>query len=168
MDILEEEEMEKIQTNLNHFILHNEAYINPRKNWITEDMLYAPKSEGGFNVIKIKDFFNSIKTSWIRRYIAGLDDHWADMLDERLNCNIETRDNLLKLGAEHPKITKIIDLKLPGISSFIASYQRTNRAFHGCKEAGDNRWLNGPVFYNSTILRNTGPIKKRPELQRKC
>ena len=119
-------------------------------------------------MIKIKDFFNSIKTSWIRRYIVGLDDHWADMLDEQLNCNTKTRDNLLQLGAEHPKLNKIVGLQLPGISGFIASYQRTNRAFHRCKEAGDNRWLNGPVFYNSIILRNTGPIKKGPEFQRKC
>ena len=112
-------------------------------------------------MIKIKDFFNSIKTSWIRRYVNGLDDHWADMLDENLNCDINSRDYLLKMGAEHPKIKKIIDVQLPSLSSFIASYQRTNRAFYGCKEAGDNRWLNGSIFYNQTILRRTGPnIKK--------
>ena len=111
-------------------------------------------------MIKIKDFFNSIKTSWTRRYIVGLDDHWADILDEQLNCNTKNRENLLKLGAEHPKLNKIIGLQLPGVSGFIASYQRTNRAFYGCKEAGDNRWLNSPIFYNQTILRNTGPTKK--------
>ena len=90
-------------------------------------------------MINVKDFFHSLKNSWIRRYINGLDDHWADMLDEQLNCDINSRDYLLKIGADHPKIKKITDLQLPSLSSIIASYQRINRAFHGCKEVGDNR-----------------------------
>ena len=139
MDILDEEEMEKIQTNLNHFILHNEIYTNPRKNWITEDLLYAPKSEGGFNMIKIKDFFNSIKTSWIRRYIKGLDDHWADMLDDQLNCDCNSRSFLLKIGAEHLTIKRIIDIRLPSLSSFFVSYKNIIGYFNENKEAGDNR-----------------------------
>ena len=31
MDILDEEELEKIQKTLNHFILHNEIYSTPKK-----------------------------------------------------------------------------------------------------------------------------------------
>ncbi len=94
------------------------------------------KVKGVFNVIKIKDLFNSIKTSWIRRYIAGLDDHWADMLDKHLNCNIETRDYLLKLGAEHPKITKIIDLKLPGTPASLPPTKGPTGPFTDAKRQG--------------------------------
>ena len=79
------------------------------------------------------------------------------MLDEQLKCDINSRDYLLKIGTDHPKIKKIIDLQLPSLSSIIASYQRINRAFHGHKEAGDNRWLNGSIFYNNSILRRTRP-----------
>ena len=35
MDILDEEELEKIQRNLNHFILHNEIYLNPKNGYLT-------------------------------------------------------------------------------------------------------------------------------------
>jgi hypothetical protein len=49
-------------------------------------------------MINVKDFFNSLKNSWIRRYVNGLDDHWADMLDEHLNCDITSGEFLLKIG----------------------------------------------------------------------
>ena len=56
--------------------------------------MYAPTSIGGFNMTNIKDFFHSLKTNtWIRRNIQGLDDHWADLLDEHLNCNIYKRQD---------------------------------------------------------------------------
>ena len=58
-----------------------------------------------------------------------MDDHWADVLDEQLKCDINSRDKLLKIGAEHPSINKIIDLKLPCLSSFFEAYKRVNNIF---------------------------------------
>ena len=159
MDILDEEELEKIQNLLNHFVQHNEVLCTPKK-WIPDDILYAPTSEGGFNMINVNDFFHSLRNSWIRRYVRGLDDHWADLLDEHLNCNINTREFILNIGAEHPKINKIIELKLPSLSSFLMSYKKIIVAFNGIKEARDNRWINSSIFYNPTIQRRRGPSKK--------
>ena len=47
-----------------------------QKKWISDDVLYAPKNEGGFNMININNFFHALQINWIRRYIKGLDDHW--------------------------------------------------------------------------------------------
>ena len=88
--------------------------------------MYAPTKNGGFNMVNIRDFFHALKNNCIRRYIQGLDDHWADMLDEQLNCDINSRDKLLKLGAEHPRINKIIDSELPSLSSFFRSFKKLN------------------------------------------
>ena len=61
MDILDKEELEKIQNLLNHFILHNEVYTTSKKKWLSNNLLYGPTMEGGFNMINIKDFFHSVK-----------------------------------------------------------------------------------------------------------
>ena len=123
-------------------------------------MIYAPIKEGGFNMVNIKNFFQALRINWIRRYIHGLDDHWADMLDEQLKCDINSRDKLLKLGAEHPSINKIINLKLPCLSSFFEAYNRVNNIFCGDKNAYDNRWSNGSICYSPSILRMRGHRKK--------
>ena len=94
------------------------SYSLALKRWIPEKVIYAPTKEGGFNMVNIKDFFHALRNNWVRRYIHGLDDHWADMLDEQLKCDIKSRDKLLKLGAEHPRINKIIDSELPCLSGF--------------------------------------------------
>ena len=111
-------------------------------------------------MVNIKDFIYALRTNWVRRYIHRLDDHLADMLDEHLKFDIHSRDKLLKLGAEHPNINKIIDLELPCLSSFFKAYKRLNKTFFGNKDADGNRWSNGSIFYNPSILRMRGLSKK--------
>ena len=81
--------------------------------------MYAPTKDGGFNMVNIRDFFHALKNNWVRRYIHGLDNHWADLLDEQLKYDIYSRYKLLKMGSEHPRVNKIIDLELPCISDFL-------------------------------------------------
>ena len=54
--------------------------LTPRKgNWIHQDILYGLKGEAGLNSIDARNFFKSLKISWIKRYATDrLDDHWAD------------------------------------------------------------------------------------------
>ena len=40
-----------------------------------------------------------------------------------------------------------------------------NLIFYGAKEAGDNRWLNSSIFYNSTIRKKEGPLKDFSEME---
>ena len=80
------------------------------------------------------------------RYINGLQDHWTDLINKILNLNTETRFTITNLGSEHPKINKIIDLNLLGISLFFKAFQTLNNAFHRHKERDDNRWSNIPVL----------------------
>ena len=94
--------MNDIYNMLNHFLEHNELNISPKKKWIPEDVMYAHTKEGGLNMVNIRDFFQALKINWIRRYTQGIDDHWADLLDEQLGCDINSRDKLLNMGAEHP------------------------------------------------------------------
>ena len=60
--------------------------------------------KGGFNMVNIKDFFHALKNNWVRRYIQGLDNHWAD-------------------------INKRIDSELPSLSRFFKSYKILNNFF---------------------------------------
>ena len=110
-------------------------------------------STGGFKMFQLKDFFDIIQFSWIRWYVNGLDNHWADMLDENLNLNIKNRAILLTLGSENPKVNKVIHLELPGLSRFFISFKRIIESFYWNKSAEDNRWINFPIFYNPNFQR---------------
>ena len=107
-------------------------------------------------MIKLDHFFQALKTSWINRYINGLDDHWADLIDMELNLTPNTRNRLPHIGADHPKILKIINSKLQGIPQIFKAYRNVNLAFHKHKEVKDNRWTHRPLFYNPSITREEG------------
>ena len=80
-------------------------------NWINQDILYAPKSEGGFNFIDARSFFLSLKISWIKRYATDrLDDHWADIIDRKLKLSKGNRAQILTWGTE--ALTCMINKKL--------------------------------------------------------
>ena len=54
-------------------------------NWIHQDILYAPKSEGGLNFNYARSSFKLLKISWIKRNATDrLDDHLADIIDREL------------------------------------------------------------------------------------
>ena len=82
LDMFYPSDYKHIQNTLNHFVIYNELYSidHKRRPWIPDDVLYGPRKLGGFAMIKIEDFFYSLKAGWIRRYIKGLDDHWTAML----------------------------------------------------------------------------------------
>ena len=48
--------------------------------------------EGELSFIDACTFFMSFKVSWIKRYATDrLDDHWADIIDEKLKMRRNTR-----------------------------------------------------------------------------
>ena len=58
--------------------------------------MYDPKSEGGFNFIDARSLFTSLNVSWIKRYATDrLDDHWADIIDEKLKMRRNIRAQIL-------------------------------------------------------------------------
>ena len=63
MDILGEKEINEVQNMLNHFLEHNELSISTKKKWISEDVMYAPTKDGGFNMVNIRDFFHDLKNN---------------------------------------------------------------------------------------------------------
>ena len=75
-----------------------------RKSWIPDNILYSNSNAGGFNMIKLNHFFQALKTSWIHRYINGINDHWADLIDMEFNLDTTNRINLAHIEADHPKI----------------------------------------------------------------
>ena len=91
--------------------------------------MYSTANIRGFNMIKVKDMFQAFKVSCICHNVSGLNDHWA-LLDEQLGLNIGNLTNFLNLASEHPKINKIINLDLPGLSQFFKAYEFMNNAFH--------------------------------------
>ena len=151
-----EDEIQQIQLHINNFIAYNEYEITKKRTWLPNNILYGDRNLGGFNMIKLEHFFQALKTSWINRYINGLDDHWADLIDMELNLTPNTRNRLPHIGADHPKILKIINSKLQGIPQIFKAYRNVNLAFHRHKEVKDNRWTHGPLFYNPSITREEG------------
>ena len=73
-------------------------------------------------MIKLEDFIQAIKVSWIRRYcIQLINDHWADLIDQKLGLTMETRAEILEYGPE--RFNKIIKAKIPIISNLFQSYK---------------------------------------------
>ena len=57
-------------------------------------------------MIRITDFLDSLKISWICCYaVAGIDDHWYDILHTRLDLTPETR-NVLNWSGVHTNLIK--------------------------------------------------------------
>ena len=55
---------------------------------IPNHVMYGNSNLGGFNMIKIDDFFQTLKVSWIKCYVNGLNNHCTDIIDENLNFKI--------------------------------------------------------------------------------
>ena len=63
-----------IQKQINNYI--NNTKPNGR-NWINNEMLYIPTERGGLGMIRLTNFCDAIKVSWVRRYaIDKINDHW--------------------------------------------------------------------------------------------
>ena len=111
-------------------------------------------------MIKLDDFIQAIKVSWIRRYCVELtDDHWADIIDQKLKLLKDTRQEILKYGPE--RFNNIIKAKIPIISSLFQSYKLFKSNFPNTIESNDNSWVCQPVFYNMNFTRKQ-PRKKQP------
>ena len=122
--VLEISDPMAIQDNLNSFIFQNKAHKAREKvnMFVKEDIIYGKKSDGGFCMIRIYDFFHGLKCSWVRRYVIDMvDDHWADLLDIHLKLTPPTRRHVLDFGAE--KFNVIVKKDKPCISGFMRSYQ---------------------------------------------
>ena len=106
------------------FIFHNKPNKAGAKVHIhvKEEVLYGRKSEGGFGMIRVDDFFNGLKCSWIKRYcVDKIDDHWADLLDQQLKLTPPTRQRMLEFGAE--KFNVLAKKKIPCISQLALFWQ---------------------------------------------
>jgi hypothetical protein len=150
-----------IQKTLDHFVLHN-SYLEPNKTnkqWVKNDILYAEKCKGGYGQIQVRDFFTSIKCSWLKRYATDrINDHWCDILDLNFGLTPQSRTSIYKWGAD--KFEKVINLKLPCISEFVDSFRKFSIEFPNEPNTKDNRWLEQPFFHNPKIQFGRGWAKK--------
>ena len=129
------------------------------KHWMSKDFLYTPTNMGGLGIIRLEDFTKAIKCSWVKRYcIDKLDDHWADLLDTHFNITPSKRHTILDFGPE--KLNKIINLKIPGLSSIFSAYKSLKSNFPTCPSTLDNSWLCQPLFYNNNFTRKVPNSKK--------
>ena len=88
---------DKTYETINRFIRNiiNTGTTKPstRNFLIHQDILYGPENEGGLNFIHARSFFLSLKISGVKRYASDkLDDHWADIIDEKLGVEWSTRN----------------------------------------------------------------------------
>merc|ERR1711936_753355 len=147
---------DKIQTQINLFVYQNKVGVknhqNP-KNWVPEDIYHGGKPIGGFRMIKISDFFQSLRLAWVRRYTYGngtpLNYHWCDILDKILGVSPQERILILNRGSEF--LTKKVHKYYPCLTEFLISLQELQKKWLTLPTTGDNRWEFQPVFYNPNI-----------------
>ena len=135
-------QLEKIQNQLNHFVLENtdSSDVNEKSNnWIKADLLYAPANKGRQNLINVRHYFKGLKLSWLRRYaFLKYDDHWCDLLDQRLDItSFDQRQNIFNWGSEF--LSTLISENLPCISSILDSLRDIQQNWVANSKKGDNR-----------------------------
>ena len=70
-----EKKLDSIQQTINNFV---QDIAIDKKNWINTNQMYAPTKHGGLGMVKLEDFTQAIKVSWVRRYaIQTTNDHWS-------------------------------------------------------------------------------------------
>ena len=65
---------DKIQSQLDYFIFQNKrgSAENPNfKKWVRKDLYHGKNTDGGFSMINVRIFFQSIRFSLLRRYAFG-------------------------------------------------------------------------------------------------
>ena len=81
---------EKIDKLLCRFVNTGSTLTPVNRNWITQEILYGSKAEGGLSFIDAREFFLSLKVSWIKTYASDrLDDHWADIIDKQIKIRLQ-------------------------------------------------------------------------------
>ena len=139
----------EMQTMINNFIM---GIKDGSKNWINKELIYTHTSKGGFGMIRLEDFMQAIKVSWIKRYcIDQINDHWADMIDKYFQLTPDLRKTLLKFGPE--RFNKIIKDDIPVISNLFTAYKKFKHNHPTDPGTKDNTWLNQCAFYNLNITR---------------
>merc|ERR1712215_71318 len=128
LDSYDKKITDKIQAQINLFVYNNKVgrKENPNfKKWVPEDIYHGCKPIGGFKIIKINDFFQSLRLSWIRRYAIGngqpLMDHWCDILDMILDVTPQERMSIINRGSEF--LTKNVFKSYPCLTEFLISLQ---------------------------------------------
>ena len=58
-----EKKLDTIQQTINNFV---QGISIEKKNWINTNQMYAPTKQGGLGMVKLEDFTQAIKVSWIR------------------------------------------------------------------------------------------------------
>lgn len=100
---LDDKMYENINRCLCNFGNTGSTKTHSNKNWIEQDILYGPKSEGGLDFIDARTFFLALKISLLNRYATDkLDDHWMDIIDEKLKVRRSTRKPSLNMGNQSP------------------------------------------------------------------
>ena len=90
-------------------------------------------------MIKIDEFFQSLRLSWIRRYTIGheqpLNDQWCDILDEVLEVTPQERMSVINRGSEF--LTKKIGKYYPCLTEFLISLQNIQKKWLTPPDSGN-------------------------------
>ena len=153
---------DKIQSQIDYFIFHNKrgSVDNPNfKRWVRKDIYHGYKTDGGFNMINVGIFFQSIRLSWLRRYAFGtgpanmdpapLGDHWCDLLDDVLGVKPNIRLAVLNRGSEW--LTPKLKTEHPCLSEILRTLQAIQRKWVTPPTWGDNHWEFQPLLYNPNV-----------------
>jgi len=142
---------ETINRLIRNFVNAGTTKPSTKNKWIHQDILYGPKYEGGVNFINARSFILSLKISWVKRYASdNLDDHWAEIINEKLRVKRSNRNQVLNWGTQ--ALTDLVYSGLPCIKSFFSVWLRFKTCFHHKPPTTHNNLLQSPLFFNSGIL----------------
>ena len=119
-------------------------------NWINQDILYAPKLEGGFYFIDARTFFENLLDQKIWHWQTWWSLGWnhrprAPDLKRKENSDAHVRPEAL---------TCMINKKFPCIEGFFKAWIDFKTSYHFRPAKTHNNILHSPIFFNPWILRN--------------
>merc|ERR1712208_211515 len=124
---------DKIQAQIDLYVYNNKVGTKENPNfqkWVPEDIYHGGKPIGGFKIIKIAEFFQSLRLSWIRRYAIGngqpLNDHWCDILDMILDVTPQECMSVINTGSEF--LTQKVLKYYPCLTEFLISLQNIKKS----------------------------------------
>jgi hypothetical protein len=134
----------RLQKLLNNFILGE-----TRRKWASADCIYTPKHQGGLGFIRMDSYVKPIKTTWMKRYIDGTDDAWANQLDQRFGVEQNSREIVTMMGDK--KLLSCSKPEIRCLSEIIRAHAELTTKMVTDQSTKDNTWFQQPCFNNSSI-----------------
>ena len=125
--------------------------VEGQHQWISEEKIYLPTSQGGLNCIELQPFFHSIRLKWVKRYIVEkYDNFWTSILDDSLGISKTNRGEVLEWGHNNFDVP-INKCKSKLLRQMLVCLKQLSIAFFSNPGTSDDRFIYQPIFNNYNL-----------------